>query len=461
MGVFMPIMFNSGAGSEGGATATKEDAIKEVERIASQKATEIFEARKDEFLRLEMEEKSTKDLIKSITAEVVKEMDLSKVEIEDSMGRKFALNKFVDDIQDQVDKLRVKAATINSGMEKQINQVIASMKQQFDANQDQLKAIYTNKNGVVSLIPKAVSPITTASFGDRVIIGLREPGVDYPRLPERFIFDYISTMTGGSGSNPLSWVELVNGSGAPGWQQGEGVEKDSMNWTYVEKKVSAEMIAVWTPVSRQALLNWPMLEQEIRFELTRRLLNVLDEAVINGDGTINTIYGIKYYANTFDAGSLAGTVVEANRGDVLRAAIGQVKKGAGTASSTIGGFTPNLIVVSQDTYTSMDLEKSSLNGQYLLPRFIDQEATRIKGVMIIASNFIADDEFIVGDFTRYLFNFVENLRIDVGYINAQFVQNLVTIRAELYGMGRVKNHEKPAFVKGDFTTAIAELTQGT
>lgn len=439
----------------------QEAAIKEVEKIATSKATEIFEARKDEFLRLEMEQKSTKDLIKSITAEVVKELDLSKVEIEDSMGRKYALNKFVDDITDQVDKIRVKAQSINAGMEKQINQVVESMKQQFEANQSQLKAVHDSKNGVVSLTPKAVSPITTASFGDRVIIGLREPGVDYPRLPERFIFDYISTMNGGEGSNPLSWVEMVNGSGAPGWQAGEGAEKASMNWTYVEKKVNAETISVWTPVSRQALLNWPMLEQEIRFELTRRLLNVLDQAIINGDGTNNTIFGIKYYANTFDAGSLAGTVVDANRGDVLRAAIGQVRKGAVNANPEIGGFRPNLIVVSEDTYTSIDLEKSSLNGQYLLPRWINEEATRIKGVTVIASNFIDDDEFIVGDFSRYLFNLVENLRIDVGYINDQFVKNLLTIRAEVYGMGRVKAHERPAFVTGDFPTAIAELTSTT
>lgn len=449
------------------AAKEKQDAaIAQVEKIATEKAEALWETNKDAFLKEGLAGKEIKDLIKEIATEAAKELsfegvDLSKANITEANGRVTALNKLVDDLQDQADKLMLKANAMNGAMGKQINQVIESMKNEYTANAGAISKVYETKSGIVSLIPKAVSPITTASFGDRVIIGLREPGVDYPRLPERFVFDYINTMTGGPGSNPLSWVELVQGSGGPGWQSAEGAEKASMNWTYVEQKVPAQMIAVWTPVSRQALLNWPMLEQEIRFELTRYLLNALDQAIISGDGTGNSIYGIKYYATEFDAGSLAGTIVAANRGDVLRAAIGQVKKGAVNASPLLGGFTPNLIVISQDTYTAIDLEKSPLNGQYLLPRWINEEATRIKGVTVIASNFIEDDEFIVGDFSRYLFNFVENLRIDVGYINAQFVQNLVTIRAELYGMGRVKNHEKPAFVKGDFPTAIAELTAAT
>lgn len=449
------------------AAKEKQDAaIKEVERIAAEKATALWEEKKDDLLKAGLAGEDVKALIKTACTDALKELDfsgidLSKAQITEANGRITAMNKLVDDLQKQANEILMKSAAVNSVMDKQVNAVIDAMKAEYEANASEINKVFQSKTGKVSLIPKAVNPITTASFGDRVIIGLREPGVDYPRLPERFIFDYISTMTGGPGSNPLSWVELVTGSGGPGWQQGEGVEKASMNWTYVEQKVPGEMIAVWTPVSRQALLNWPMLEQEIRFELTRYLLNALDQAVLNADGSNNTIFGIKYYATDFDAGSLAGTVVEANRGDVLRAAIGQVRKGAVNASPLIGGFQPNLIVVSQDTYTSIDLEKSPLNGQYLLPRWINEDATRIKGVLVIASNFIDDDEFIVGDFSRYLFNFIENMRIDVGYINEQFVQNLVTIRAEIYGMGRVKNHERPAFVTGDFPTAIAELDMAT
>ena len=445
---------------EKAAREKQEAAELKVTTLATAAAEKLFGEKKDDLLKEALKSDDSTATIKALAQEVLDGLDLSKIEIEDSRGKKVALNTVVDELQKHVNQMQVKVQSMGSVITDQVGGIMSQLKAQFEQSTDLLKAVYEGGTGKVKFEIKAVSPITTASFGDRVIIGLREPGVDYPRLPERFIFDIINTMTGGPGSNPLSWVELVNGSGEPGWQANEGDEKASMNWTYVEGKVTAEMIAVWTPVSRQALLNWPMLEQEIRFELTRKLFNKLDQAVINGTGT-NEPFGIMHYADTFYAGALTGTVVNANRGDVLRAAIGQVRKGAATASPEIGGFFPNFILVSEDTYTSMDLEKSVLNGMYLYPRFMDDSSTRIKGIPVIASNFIADNDFIVGDFTRYLFNFVENIRIDVGYINAQFVQNLLTVRAELYGMGRVKAHEQAAFVKGDFPTAISELNMTT
>lgn len=439
----------------------QEAAVAQVEKIATEKATEVLTAKHDELLQTALKGEVTSKVIKAIAQEVVDALDLSKFEIEDARGKKVALNKAIDEIQELVNKTNARVGSMSGMIDKQVETIMGQLKAQFNTpeKQAELKQVYSQKTGQVEFTLKAVDPITTASFGDRVIIGLREPGVDYNRLPERFIFDIISTMTGGPGSNPLSWVELNLDEGAPGWQTAEGAEKPSMNWVYVEGKVMAQMIAVWTPVSRQALLNWPMLEQEIRFELTRELFNELDNAVINGDGTGSSIYGIKYYATSFAAGSLAGTIPFANRGDVLRAAIGQVRKGASTASYKLGGFRPDYILVSEDTYTIMDTEKSIQNGQYLYPRFSDEAGTRIKGIPIIASNFLEDDEFIVGDFTRYLFNFVENLVIRVGYINDQFVKNLLTVLAEVYGMGRVKAHQRPAFVKGEFPAAIAALNR--
>jgi hypothetical protein len=62
------------------------------------------------------------------------------------------------------------------------------------------------------------------------------------------------------------------------------------------------------------------------------------------------------------------------------------------------------------------------------------------------------------DPTRALWNWVENPQIEIGMINDDFEKNIWRLRAELQGMLRVKEHEKYAFVKGDFSVATAELT---
>lgn len=361
------------------------------------------------------------------------------------------------ELQQEIEALGLKVA--NSGViEGQIKSVMAQIKEQFFEKADELKGVASKGAGSVRFEIKAASdPISVSSFGDRVIFGLREPGVDRKPLPQRFIFDIISVMNGGVGSNPLSWVEMVAGAGAPAWTA-ENAEKPAMNWTYVERKVTAEMIAVYTVVTRQALLNWPILEQEVRGELSRKLYNKLDQAVISGDGTNNTIFGIEYYATAFNPGSVEKA--DATFADVLRVAIGQVRKGGATASAELGGFNPTYIIVSEDASTELDIAVND-NGTYLLPPFTSQDNTRIKGIPIITTNFIGDDEFIVGDFSRYLFNIVDGLKIDIGYINEQFIFNQLTIRAEMYGMGRVKVNERPAFVKGTFTAAIAALQPTT
>ena len=358
-------------------------------------------------------------------------------------------------MQDQFDEL---AAKFNEGgYGKKAVTLEEQLKKQFEANAEQLKAIHANKSGVVTFDLKAVEPISTGNFGDRVIIGMREPGIDKEPKPRRFIFDYISSMNGGAGSNPLSWVERVPKEGGAEWTA-ELAEKPDMDWTYRENKVTAETLAVWTAVSRQALLNFPILMQEINTELREEILNELDYAILTGDGTGNTPLGIDNYALAFNPGSI--TVTNPNELDVLRAAIAQVQRGATPADRKKGGFQPNAIFVSIDDAAIFDMLKSD-DGGYVLPPFASNDNTIVKGVPVIPSQFIEAGTFYVGDFTKYLWNFVEGIRVDIGYINDQFITNQLTVRAELYGAGRVKFHQQPALVKGTFEDAIEALEGGS
>jgi len=421
--------------------------ITEVKAAIDLAAAELKKGNKDAIDMAQKAIDEAKELVKSIEL---------KANATDLAELKKAFDDEKAELQKEINELGVKVK--NAGIvDAQVKSILAQLKEQYDAKAEEFKTVYGNKSGVVNFSVKAAGdPISVANFGDRVIFGFRESGIDKTPLPQRFVFDIISVMNGGAGSNPLSWVEMVEVEGAPAWTA-ESALKPGMNWSYAEQKVTAEMIAVWTAITRQALLNWPMLEQEIRSELSRKLYNKLDQAVINGDGT-GEPFGIKSYATQFNPGTVRKT--DANNVDVLRAAIGQVRKGGAIADPELGGFNPTYILISEDAATEMDISVND-NGTYLLPPFTSSDNTRVKGIPIITSNFIEDDEFIVGDFSRYLFNIVDGLKIDIGYINDQFIRNQLTIRAEMYGMGRVKNHEKPAFVKGTFEDAKVLLAGGT
>lgn len=364
-------------------------------------------------------------------------------------------------LQDMLDTLAIKLQH-RGGAPTTKKHWIQDLAEQFETKKADLAQFVQAKSGHITLELKNV--VQTTDFGDRVIFGLREPGVDKVPFRERFIFNLIQTIQGGPGSNPLSWVEQrpKTGEGIDGaaaWTA-ESAVKPVLAWDWVENKVSAEMIAATAYVTRQAVLNWPILQSEITNELMRELYDVLDDSVINGTGAGGTIFGINSYAKPFSVGDI-GPVSDPQNYDVIRAALAQVRRGGAPTDRKRGGFFANVALVSVDKAAEMDLAKSGTDGHYLMPPFTSADGTVIKGARVIETNFIEGDDFLVGDFSRYLFNIVDGLRIDIGYINDQFVRNQFTIRAEMYGMGRVKANEAFAFVKGDFTSAKAALLAGS
>lgn len=331
-----------------------------------------------------------------------------------------------------------------------------AVKKGLDSQKEAIKTMHDKSSGTIS-IAKVATIINTGNFGAGVIRGYREPGISTFPDAERFIFNLISVMNGGPGSNPLSWINRIPKEGGAGFTA-ESATKPMVDWTYTEGKAMAEFLAVHVPVTRQALLNMPMLEQEINDELLRTLYNVLDYNILRaGTGVSPSINSIWQYAKAFN-GIGQPPIQDPNIYDVLRVAIGQVQKGD-ASNIFAGGYAPSAVVVSIDTATRMDLEKDN-EGRYLLPPFTTASGQVIKGVRVYPTKFLADDEFVVGEMRRYLFNIVDGVDIQVGWINDQFIKNELTLRAELYGMGRVKLHDTFAFVKGSFENAIAILSDG-
>jgi HK97 family phage major capsid protein len=396
-------------------------------------------------------------------AEALNKYEEAKAELEKSAPKEMveALETRVKALQDMADTMAIKLQSKGGNITPTKN-IWESLKDQFESKKTELEKYVKEKNGTIQLHLKD-NVSGSSIFGDRVIFGLREPGVDKVPFRERFIFNLIQTIQGGPGSNPLSWVEqqqVTTGTGvstSAEWTQ-ESNEKPVMKWEYVENKVTAEFIAAAAIVTKQAILNWPLLQSEIQNELMRELYDVLDQTIISGTGS-NEPFGILSYAKDFNVGTIAA-VPDAQNYDVIRAAIAQVRRGGAPADRKRGGFNANYVLVSVDQAAEMDLAKSDTDGHYLMPPFTSADGTVIKGVRVIETNFLEGDEFIVGDFSRYLFNIVDGLTIEVGYINDQFIKNQFTIRAEMYGMGRVKANEAFAFVKGDFANAKQLLEAG-
>lgn len=397
----------------------------------------------------------TNAAIETKTAEVKAEMQrmaenrASKQELE-------SLSKSFDDYKAIVEKQAQEITMLKNPANNQPVEFKHLVKKSLQEKKAELEQI--SKTGSGEVVIKAAELIDTGNFGSGVIQGYREPGINSYPTAQRFITNLVSTMNGGTGSNPLTWVNRVPKEGVAAWTA-ESNAKPIKDWTYTQGTASAEYLAVYSIVTRQAIANMPMLENEINEVLMQELYSKLDKTILrSGDGVSPNINGIwSNYAKDFTAGGLANSIPKANIADVLRVAVGQVRKGD-TQNEDGTGFSPNGIVISEDMATALDILKDNMGG-YITPYWLLQAAPSLKGIPIFATKYLADDEFVVGDFKKYLLNIVEGLTIRIGYINAQLINNQYTVLLETMAAGRVKLHDTFAFVKGSFSTATTALKQ--
>lgn len=303
-----------------------------------------------EVLELKQVKDVVAEVVTPVAAQVTEVKGLQVAQKATSEGHALEIKKLQDDAvenQKAMDLLIKERDEANTAIEQKGDQPSLVMKGLAE-KADELKSIHDNQHGSVRLQMKAVGPISlAASFGTDVLRGYREPGISSKPYNPRFVLGLISTMFGGPGSNPISWVNRVAKEGGPEWTA-EMADKPGMDWAYTAESAIAQMLAVYTVVTRQALLSAPILEQEINSLLNNELLDKLERDILTGSGVAPIIKGITPYATAFNAGALAGTIPNANIFDVLRVAIGQIQKAK---------FYPNAAIVDIDTLTAMDLTK--------------------------------------------------------------------------------------------------------
>ena len=248
----------------------------------------------------------------------------------------------------------------------------------------------------------------------------------------------------------VQWAEQANPDGAAN-ETAQGSPKNQIDFDWVEKSAKVEKITAYIKVSKEALDDLDGLRNEIDTELRELILLKVDTDLLSGDGTTPTLNGLLNMDTAYSAGSFAGTVVAANKADVLRTAIAQVVANL---------FIPNYAILHPDDVASMDLIKDS-NGSYSLPPFRSADGMVVSGVRIIENTGQTVDKFTVGDFTKMNVRIREGLTIDMGLDADDFTRNLITILGEIRLVSYVKTNHIGAFVSGDFSDAIASLDAGS
>jgi len=244
-----------------------------------------------------------------------------------------------------------------------------------------------------------------------------------------------------SGQSYSYFKELLHTRGAT--PVAEGALKPTSNVTFETVTDRVKKIAVWMPVTDEALDDVPQLLGYIQ-ELLRYDLKLEEEAqILKGDGTGENLNGLMTQATTYDT---ALTKAGDTAIDIMRRAIYQVRKQSKLSADGL--------VMTELDWMNIELQKDGEN-RYLFANLQGLVTPVLWGRPVITSDSVdegdetAGGEFLVANFARssVLFDRMSFL-FKMGLINDQFIKNeRALLVEERLGLG-VRRRE--ALVKGRF-----------
>jgi HK97 family phage major capsid protein len=359
--------------------------------------------------------------------------DLKK-QIEDQKGE---LQKVIDQVQDLEQKgvkLRGKTSEGKSFIE-------------LIKGNDKYQAL-TSKSQSVAEIEITKSDMASMSETKVTSAGLVAPQYDpviqgAPRQ-NLLIRDLIPT-TPVTGQSFTYFRELLHTLGAG--MVPEGGAKPTSNVTFEQVTDIIKKIAVWMPVTDEALDDVPQLYSYIQ-ELLRYDLELKREGqLLKGDGTGNNLNGIMTQATVYNA---ALTKANDTAIDTVRRAIYQARKQSKLPADAV--------VMSDLDWMNIELQKDADN-RYLFANLQGLVTPVLWGRPVVASDSMDEGdgsttggEFLTGSFQQGARIYDRmGFTIKVGMINDDFIKNQRAILVEeRIGLAVRKKY---AFVKGRFALA--------
>lgn len=255
----------------------------------------------------------------------------------------------------------------------------------------------------------------TAGAAGAAVETTRLPGI--LALPQRrlTVRDLISP--GRMDGNALEYVRETGftNSAAP---VAETAAKPESDLKFDLVTTSAKVIAHWMKASRQILDDFSQLRSIIDQRLLYGLAYVEEGQLLNGDGTGQNLHGIIPQATAYAAAFTpdAPTAIDTLRLAQLQAALAE--------------YPATGHVLHPTDWARIELTKDT-TGRYIIGNPQGTIGPTLWGLPVVATQAIAVDKFLTGAFRlgAQLFDRWD-ARVEAGFVNDDFIKNLVTILAE-------------------------------
>jgi hypothetical protein len=317
------------------------------------------------------------------------------------------------------------------------------------------EALVTNKADILE-IGKGVSSkeITLKANTVRASIATNiesMPLTDIGQLgvKERSLYDVATKLQVSESNNSgqisyIDWDESTTVRAAA--MRAEGVAFPESTAKFKNYQISLKKIGDTLPVSEEFYEDEAIAASELDMFLEVNVNSVVDNQLVNGDGTGNNMTGL--LASTPEWSPSAYGIPDANIYDTIQ------KMTTGITTNRGSKYKREYIkaVLNSDTYDKLVLKKDANNNYQFPPNHPIYSR-------VVVDNNLADNKMVVGDM-RYLRIYEKGgLLLSKGEVNAQFTEDMMTLKVRARKLFLIRTVDQTGFLKcSDVDAAIATIS---
>lgn len=285
---------------------------------------------------------------------------------------------------------------------------------------------------------KAATPIM--STGAPHIGAVVDPAVSVDPRSETILRQYSNVAK--TNGRSVIYAEFKPGEGDAEWVP-EGGLKPLMSGEISEVTIVAGKVSLGAKLTEETLSDLQQIVAEIRAEIINRIGLAEEDGILNGTGEGGQIKGVSGNMPAFSLTSLQ--IENAGIMDAIHAAYAQI------VSTSNMSFRPNVLMMNPLDVVALRREKDNtgrpLNEINALPT----------GLVLVESTAVEQETIKIGDFNFLNIRDVWELTITFGWVNDDFLNNMVTMLGEKRLLAYIKNQYKTAFVSDTIANIITAI----
>lgn len=338
-----------------------------------------------------------------------------------------------------------------------LNSVVDQINKFIGDNHDKIKSLKSQGNGMIELVVKAPTSVTTGSATNPddipELAGVQQAAPSTVNLRSTFVQSLTSNFNTSLAAYPYTESLPKDGDYA---FVAEGTLKPQIDFKIESRYAQPSKIAAWIHLSDESIEDIPGLQSIANDYLRKKHDLKKQNGLLFGTGVSPEPKGATVYGRTFVAGSMATAITNPNFMDIVNAAVTDVYTTHNYQDEM--AYMPSLVVINPIDFFIQFTSAKDADGKPLYPTAAMFSVVNVGGMTIMPERAIPAGKIFVADMSKYNTTNYIDYTVKIGWINDDMIKNQFVMLGESRFHAFVKKLDEQAFLYDDIATIKTAIT---